>query len=99
MCIKGCVIPFIPGPNTRSIVPPLTPQNQTMVQLAKPICDIYLKEYIKPTAHIPTNLIQYVEATYQGCITDIMTMGDKKVSMCLTLFLTNNFKKETDMYV
>ena len=48
---------------------------------AQQICDIYLKEYIKPNAPVPISLLQFVRNTHQGCVTDVRTIGDKGVSI------------------
>ncbi len=79
MCRDGCTPSYTT--NTRSLFPRPIPQDQTTSLLAEQICDIYLKEYTKPNARVPVNLIQFVETTRQGCITDITAMGDKKVSV------------------
>jgi hypothetical protein len=79
MCRDGCVSPYTT--NIRSSIVPPVPQDQTTSSLAQQICDIYLKEYTKLNAPVPTNLIQFVEATRQGCITDVTTMGNKAVSI------------------
>jgi hypothetical protein len=79
LCRDGCTNRYTT--NTRSLFPRPIPQDQATSSLAEHICAIYLNEYIKPNVHIPINLIQFVETTRQGCITDITNMGDKKVNV------------------
>ena len=78
MCRDGCISTYTS--NVRpSLVRPI-PQDQVTSSLAQQICDIYLKEYIKPSARIPAKLIEYVKKAHEGCITDVKTSGIKQVS-------------------
>jgi hypothetical protein len=78
MCRDGCSSLYTT--NARTSGGYVIPQDQTTSLLAQQICDIYLKEYIKPNAPVPTKLIQFVEKTHQGCVIDVTSMGDKQVS-------------------
>ena len=79
MCRDGCTSAYIT--NVRSSIIRPVPEDPTISSLAEQICNVYLKEYAKLNALVPTKLIQFVEATRQGCITDVTNMGNKGVSV------------------